>query len=116
MCTLHALRDVKVFRTLHKRPATRFARKPRRKNVLQLFVFARDQNFLLNGWEHFSAGLYPQCFGQAGLKRIPSRRSVHSTPTECVGVPFPLRRLRPVTDIFLLKNSATPTRLVSLRL
>ena len=96
MCTLHAPCDVKVFRTLHSRPATRFARKPRRKNVLQLFVFARDQNFLLNGWEHFSAGLLPGKFpGRRGSSEF--RHGPASTPRHCESSvsPLPLSRVRP---------------------
>jgi hypothetical protein len=41
MCTLHARGDVKVFRTLDERPATRFARNTKKKKCsLLLCIFA----------------------------------------------------------------------------
>ena len=80
MCTLHAGGGVKVFRTLHERPATRFARKPRRKNVLQLFVLRAPMNFLLNGWEHFSAGLLPSMLLAGGAQREFRHDPASATP------------------------------------
>ena len=82
MCTLHAPCDMKFFRTLHSRPATRFARKPRRKNVLQLFGLARTHEFSFELMETFFCGaLCPEVSGQAGLNRE-FRHARASTPAK----------------------------------
>ncbi len=79
--TLHAPRDVKVLRTLDTTPRHSLRSQAPQKKCSPAFCLARTLNFLLNGWEHFSAGLSAlNASGRRGSKRIPSQLALLAVP------------------------------------
>jgi len=71
MCTLHALRDVKVLCTLHECPATAslHSATPKRKNVSCFFVFSRGWIFSKMERTFFFLVFCPEVSGQVAGRR-----------------------------------------------